>query len=423
MLSLLSSILALTSVAVEGGTQLTIRTVSDYIAFTKSYEAGMTVVLDSDLDFTDVEVAPIGQDWPTRFIGTFDGQGHVIRNLKMESSSVNVGLFGYANGYEAGHPTYVQNLIFDETCSFTSTAVDEEGYSYAIGPFFAYCHAGDSPCRVLNSVNLAPVTFAGSVAGELFIGGLAGHFTYGDCVPTIRNSANYGAVAISGTAGGKPYMGGLVGNGLYTALQNSANFGTLAYAGTSAFFGTIGGLAGNVLYGRLENCVSAGLIKVGHKEAHYVGALLGDAVHRFVVKDCFWSEKIEYEAYGNHEDHTQSVDLARFDGELVLNQTVSAGEGYRGTSLIEALNAEAAAGAAKWGYSMWMVNKRGEEAEVEFVVNYGKGFKEKSRVMLLPNLVGDGNKTFRGWYTDVACTNLFTDYKNNAYTQLYGAYY
>lgn len=43
----------------------------------------MTMFLDSDLDFDRVEIDPI-----TKFVGTFDGQGHAISNFKIGTSSL-----------------------------------------------------------------------------------------------------------------------------------------------------------------------------------------------------------------------------------------------------------------------------------------------------------------------------------------------
>ena len=59
--------------------------------------SGITVYLDADIDLSGVEFEPIGiDDKSNHFNGTFDGQGHVIYNLKMNSSSAYIGLFGYS---------------------------------------------------------------------------------------------------------------------------------------------------------------------------------------------------------------------------------------------------------------------------------------------------------------------------------------
>ena len=59
--------------------------------------SGTTVLLDSDLDLTGKTFVPIGTS-SSYFLGVFDGQGHVISNLVMNSSSLYAGVLGYAEG-------------------------------------------------------------------------------------------------------------------------------------------------------------------------------------------------------------------------------------------------------------------------------------------------------------------------------------
>lgn len=101
--TLLSSLLLLLEVVF--GSEITITTPQELIDFSKcvnngTYDSGITVYLDSDLDFTpdlSSNFEPIGINSTFYFTGTFDGQGHVIRNLNISSSSLHyVGLFGYS---------------------------------------------------------------------------------------------------------------------------------------------------------------------------------------------------------------------------------------------------------------------------------------------------------------------------------------
>ena len=59
--------------------------------------SGTTVFLDSDLSLSEV-TEPLGYSSGHQFHDVLDGQGHVISNLKMTSSSQYVGLFGYSRG-------------------------------------------------------------------------------------------------------------------------------------------------------------------------------------------------------------------------------------------------------------------------------------------------------------------------------------
>ena len=73
---------------------------------------GLTYYLDNDIDLTNVLWQPIGsKDRP--FQGTFDGQGHVIRNLHIENVAGPVGLFGeIGSSARIHHVGLAQGLIF-----------------------------------------------------------------------------------------------------------------------------------------------------------------------------------------------------------------------------------------------------------------------------------------------------------------------
>lgn len=78
---------------------------------------GTTVLLDSDLDLDGKAFAPIG-DYDVYFLGTFDGQGHTFKNLKVNSPSfIFLGLFGYSQGIT------IRNVVMDSSCSLTSSYV------------------------------------------------------------------------------------------------------------------------------------------------------------------------------------------------------------------------------------------------------------------------------------------------------------
>ena len=71
-----------------------------------TYE-GYTVTLGADIDLTNEDWTPIGTDASYYFGGTFDGNGHTISNLKIESAANNVGLFGYISG------ATIKNLVIE----------------------------------------------------------------------------------------------------------------------------------------------------------------------------------------------------------------------------------------------------------------------------------------------------------------------
>ena len=113
----------------------------------------MTVFLDSDIDFTEKTFEPIGTSSKCQFRSVFDGQGHVISNLYMNSSSsLYAELFRYLEGLT------IKNIILDSSCSITSVFI---GYGHVFaGGIIGYCKKWDNgPCIIENNVNMGNVTF------------------------------------------------------------------------------------------------------------------------------------------------------------------------------------------------------------------------------------------------------------------------
>jgi len=99
-------------------------------------------VLTADLDFTDVQFTPIGS-YDSPFTGHFDGNGHTVSGVKLQSDENYQGLFGVNDGV-------IRNLILAEDC-FVS------GNSYVGGI------VGDNLGTVENCISRATV---GSIGGE-----------------------------------------------------------------------------------------------------------------------------------------------------------------------------------------------------------------------------------------------------------------
>ena len=101
-----------------------ITTAEDLIQLSNSVNSemnfeGTTVFLDADIDFSgslSEQFEPIGKDMDKGFQGTFDGQGYIISNLAINSSSLTcIGLFGYSKG------ATFRNVILDSSSSVVSS--------------------------------------------------------------------------------------------------------------------------------------------------------------------------------------------------------------------------------------------------------------------------------------------------------------
>ena len=101
---LVSSLISYTSAVVSAEENtFRITSASGLVEFSRSVINGMsfngtTVYLDADVDFTEElsqQFKPIGNE-TNYFLGTFNGQGHTISNLAVNSfSSISLGFFGF----------------------------------------------------------------------------------------------------------------------------------------------------------------------------------------------------------------------------------------------------------------------------------------------------------------------------------------
>ena len=168
--------------------------VSQLISFAKSVNAGnsyagKTVVLTADIDLNNGSWTPIGIASNKAFNGTFDGQGHKIKNLKLAASTADgkygAGFFGNILG-----GTVIKNVTFvNPSCDLRTNIVGvAAGYLY-----------GSATFENVNVVNANVMGF-GKVGGILGMAADPGSHTV-----TMTNCA------VSGTIGGCYNVGGLMG--------------------------------------------------------------------------------------------------------------------------------------------------------------------------------------------------------------------
>jgi The GLUG motif len=200
------------------------------------------IILMTDLDLAEIV-------WPQAalpdFSGTFDGNGHVIKNLKVSGNSY-LGLVGRLD--EGG--TILNLGLLD---------VDIAGRGDNVGGLVGCNLRG----HVLNCHSI------GRIAGDRNIGGLVGDNHDG----TVSASRSAAKVA------GDSSVGGLVG-------QNSGNISDCYSTGEAVGdgLGAVGGLVGSS-YGRIRNCYS--LAQVSGGQWSDVGGLVGD--NRYgTVDGSFW---------------------------------------------------------------------------------------------------------------------------------------
>ena len=127
-------------------------------------EAHLTTIngmLTADIDYQGELNAhtPIGLNTTFKYNGTFDGQGHRIKNMIIDATSNFQGFFGIIRG-----ATVIRNLIIDSSCSVTGPS----GIGGITGA--AQVDAG-TPLIIENCINEATITAtSGSASGILGVG-------------------------------------------------------------------------------------------------------------------------------------------------------------------------------------------------------------------------------------------------------------
>lgn len=190
---------------------------------------------------------PIGGENP--FKGIFDGNGHTVSDLYINSLGSNLGLFGYVDGAEIKNVTVQGNV----------TGFYEEGNEQSGQYVGLVLGVGTTKSKLENCES------RGSVTGCSYVGGIAGLIANNCFITSCTNRAtvkNY-----PGTSGA--YFGGIVGYG--TGLSFCANYADITAEGSS-----VGGLVGYVFPDinneGMSNCMNVGNV-IGKQN---VGGLAGE---------------------------------------------------------------------------------------------------------------------------------------------------
>lgn len=225
---------------VTSGDALTIQTLDDlkYFAYTVNNGndyTGKKVTLAADIDLKNEPWTPIGpnSDTTNKFKGTFDGQNHIIKNLRIDTASDHkyqaTGFFGALNGV-------VKNLKFDgaEISGFSEGNADgntSNGIAVVAGSI--YNSGTISNVEVKNA----------SVTGNRYVGTISG-YVYGNVENCTVSKVTLCATPnmFNGSYDNGDKVGGIVG---YLANEsNDTITGCKVSDSTISGFRNIGGIAG-----------------------------------------------------------------------------------------------------------------------------------------------------------------------------------
>lgn len=180
----------------------------------------------------DIELA--GYDWTPlkKFYGTFDGQGHVIRNLYINSTSNTLGLISYLQG---GASVTGLGITGSVTCT-NNTRIAQAG------GIVGYMYDKASITQCWSAVN---------VTSNKHAGGIAGYTAGGSIITNCYASGN-----ITTTSKNECYLGGICGSGFSNTngatLTNCYSIGDVT--GTSGTASYLGGLSPDKTAAHYVNC-------------------------------------------------------------------------------------------------------------------------------------------------------------------------
>ena len=173
-----------------------------------------SAVLTADIDLAGYDWTPLN-----KFYGSFNGDGHTIRNLYINSASYPVGLFGYVK-------TGASVTKLGITGNVTTT---NKSYGQA-GGIAGYMESDTSVTKSWSSVNVTCGKHGGGIAGytaggsaitdcyatgtirtisanECYLGGICGSYFSNTDGATITNC--YSTSTVIGSGGNASYVGGL----------------------------------------------------------------------------------------------------------------------------------------------------------------------------------------------------------------------
>lgn len=209
-------------------------------------ESSAKAVLTADIDMSGVTGwEPIGTS-SLPYEGTFDGQGHAIENLTINTGNSYSGLFGKTSGaiiknfrlsgmltvaeetLEHGIVGYAENTTIQDVHSALNITTDAANGETK--------HIGGVAGTIASISKLNRCSFAGTLtdAGTNTVGGIAGYADQSN--NNINYCINYGTVH---TDGDESYAGGILGYTNYSGfrIQSCANIGDVS--GNAAFAGQI----------------------------------------------------------------------------------------------------------------------------------------------------------------------------------------
>ena len=206
----------------------------DFATMVNNGGTNLDAILNADIDLKDVEIAPIGNA-SNKYTGTFDGQGHAIRNFNYTATSDGGnGLFGYVRN------ATIKNFSIDGTLTSTNYT-----YNGTIG-------AAEANTKISGISSAINITVANKSAHT---GGILGStVTSGN--PVLVEGCEYSGILTHSETG--DCQAGILGYTYDGGVKNCIFSGTII--GASSKYGGILGYCKIPSFLGVQNCLSIGKI-------------------------------------------------------------------------------------------------------------------------------------------------------------------
>lgn len=324
--------------------------------------AGKTVNLTKDIDLGSKHWTSIGNN-SKKFSGTFNGNGHAVKNLYINIT----GTAGAANGYRGlfgqTDSAAISSLKLDNVLIEAKTTTS---YQY-VGSLVGKATKTDiSDITVSGKIDLSkkPGSYTGGVTGQTAGGSMI------DCINNAEISSGYQVAGITGTTGSNPtVIKRCVNNGAITGIYSGT---TKAYA-VAGIVGNLGAAKDEVLYCinngdisgadqsmagiagqttkavRIINSYNTGAVKSTNAKS-YVGGIIAYIDNSYTsntptIQNCYNIGKLAIDAEAATKEIGGVVgkqSSSTINNAYFTNNYYEANDSYKGTRYTDSFDAEGA---------------------------------------------------------------------------------
>ncbi|MEQ2455775.1 S-layer homology domain-containing protein [Flavonifractor hominis] len=209
-------------------------------------------ILMADINLSGYAWEPLCNDSDAPFTGIFEGNGHVISNLKGGN-----GLFSYTSTYQNG--AEIRNVGIENA---SISAQYEDQWNGIIGGIVAYA---------TDDTTISNCYFQGGIDSNAnMIGGIVGKFSSAKPVESCWMTGDIRSTNMGGSFN-EPLVGGIIGQSSYSNLTvtNCIHNGSIESYGYASY---VGGISGS-MEGTISNCQNYGSI-TQHDQYAYIGGIV-----------------------------------------------------------------------------------------------------------------------------------------------------